>query len=250
MMVIEVKSMNLTKSLVFFGFPGFFIYINFQFVYQFLMKLDVSEFWATFLCLWVPVILVIVLVIFLWKKSGERFNDYFWINILSLPEILLVLGAFVFVQIGELLLGPTRAYFSQMGFFQIPEVFPSLFSPHFEPVIPLETFMGMNTKENYIILVLWAVWLVVNILGEEFLWRGYALPRMEKHFGKYAWILNGLLWNIFIHFFMRYSFLAFLPVSLVVPYLSQKYKSWVPGVIIHGLGNALVYIILIPSVIR
>ena len=51
-------------------------------------------------------------------------------------------------------------------------------------------------------------WLIVNIGCEEILWRGYALPLREKVFGKYAWI----------------------------------------GVIIHGTGNLLMYVLLIPGV--
>lgn len=43
--------------------------------------------------------------------------------------------------------------------------------------------------------------------------------------------------------------MTLLPVTLMVPYLSQKLDSTWPGIIIHGTGNLLVFIILIPAII-
>jgi Type II CAAX prenyl endopeptidase Rce1-like len=38
---------------------------------------------------------------------------------------------------------------------------------------------------------------LLNILGEEFLWRGVVLPRQEVAFGRRAWVVNGILWLLF-----------------------------------------------------
>jgi hypothetical protein len=34
---------------------------------------------------------------------------------------------------------------------------------------------------------------VLNIVGEEFVWRGVVLPRQEVAFGGRAWLVNGVL---------------------------------------------------------
>ncbi len=82
--------------------------------------------------------------------------------------------------------------------------------------------VGRIIPGNYIVLLLWTLWLVLNIGTEEFLWRGYALPRMEHKFGKYAWLINGLCRNIMIHYLMSWAFIALLPISLILPFTASK----------------------------
>ena len=42
------------------------------------------------------------------------------------------------------------------------------------------------------------VFLVFNsILGEEFLFRGVLLPRMEGVFGRWSWVANGVLFGVY-----------------------------------------------------
>jgi membrane protease YdiL (CAAX protease family) len=48
---------------------------------------------------------------------------------------------------------------------------------------------------------------------------------------------------------MRWNFIVLMPISLISPYLVQKYKNTWIGVIIHGTGNLLVFVILIPGII-
>ena len=63
------------------------------------------------------------------------------------------------------------------------------------------TFGGMNMSGRWDIFAMMAVCLIVlNIGGEELWWRGIILPRQELAFGKWAWLVNGLLWDLF-HFF-------------------------------------------------
>jgi hypothetical protein len=46
---------------------------------------------------------------------------------------------------------------------------------------------------RYWILGAWLPFFVLNIVGEEFVWRGVALPRQEVVFGRRAWLVNGIL---------------------------------------------------------
>lgn len=245
-----MKEMKLSKSLLFFGLPGAAIFLGFQFLLPAMLEAGAPMYWTVLINLWTPILLMVAYVLRQWRLSGNAFREFFWIGKLSKRDLLFVVLAFIIVQAGELALAGSREWLASLPGFAAPDYFPEIFSPNFDIVVPLETFMGIELQGNTFALWFWALWLIVNIGGEELLWRGYALPRMELHFGKWAWLVNGLLWNLVFHFFMRWSAIGLLPVSLLVPYLCQKKKSLWPGVIIHGLGNFALYVILIPSVFQ
>ncbi|SNS36361.1 CAAX protease self-immunity [Anaerovirgula multivorans] len=242
--------MDFKKTLLFFGIPGLVIFSMFTWGFNSLIELNLPVHWVTFICLWIPLLILLSIVLMEFKKSDIDFKEFFWINKLNKRQLLIVLGAFLIAQVGELLLSFTTPLLATLQGFRVPDYFPDIFRADLTIEIPLETFLGMNLSGNYYSLFFFAIWLTVNIGCEEILWRGYALPRMEMYFHKWAWLVNGILWNISIHYFMRWSIITLLPVTLIVPYLSQRYKSIWPGVIIHGLGNLLIYVVLIPSVIR
>jgi membrane protease YdiL (CAAX protease family) len=80
--------------------------------------------------------------------------------------------------------------------------------------------------------------LTLNILGEELWWRGYILPRQELQFGKTTWIWHGLMWAFF-HAFKWWTIPALLFVCLVVPFVAQRTKNTVPGILSHFVVNGL-----------
>ena len=89
---------------------------------------------------------------------------------------------------------------------------------------------------------------VLNIFGEEFWYRGWMLPRQEIAFGKYAWIINGLMFN-FQHTFQPWNLLAMLPGSLFLSYAVQRQRKTWMSIIWHGLLNISLLIFIIQGVI-
>lgn len=90
------------------------------------------------------------------------------------------------------------------------------------------------TKGRYWLLLIWFPYWILNILGEELLWRGVMLPRQEITFGKHAWLIHGLGWGLFHIAFGWQLLITLIPIIFILPYIVQKTKnSWV-GVIIHG----------------
>ena len=90
------------------------------------------------------------------------------------------------------------------------------------------------TKGRYWLLLIWFPYWILNILGEELLWRGVMLPRQEIAFGKHAWLIHGLGWGLFHIAFGWQLLITLIPIIFIQPYIVQKTKnSWV-GVIIHG----------------
>jgi membrane protease YdiL (CAAX protease family) len=73
----------------------------------------------------------------------------------------------------------------------------------------------------------------VGVLGEEIIWRGYLLPRMEQTHGRAAWLINGLLWNGLCHLYTLYNLCTDLPFMLLIPFLAQRTQSTWTAVILH-----------------
>ncbi len=97
-------------------------------------------------------------------------------------------------------------------------------------------FMALKplTADRYWLLGLWLPFWVLNIMGEEILWRGVLLPAQEQALGKTAWLLNSCAWAIFHVAFGGVLLLTLLPILVILPYIVQKRQnSWI-GVIIHA----------------
>jgi membrane protease YdiL (CAAX protease family) len=87
---------------------------------------------------------------------------------------------------------------------------------------------------RYWLLLVWLPYWILNILGEEFLWRGVMLPRQEAAFGKKAWLMHSLGWGLFHIAFGWQLMLTLIPLIFILSYTVQKTRnSWV-GVIMHA----------------
>lgn len=104
----------------------------------------------------------------------------------------------------------------------------------FEPIGPA----------RYWILGAWLPFFVLNIVGEEFVWRGVALPRQEGAFGERAWLVNGLLWLLFHAAFPWQVLVTLVPITLILPYIVQRrHNTWI-GVVIHAAFGAMGFLAL------
>lgn len=82
-----------------------------------------------------------------------------------------------------------------------------------------------------------------TFLGEEFLFRGVLLPKMEGVFGKWDWVANGVLFS-FYHFHQPWGILATLLGDLTLAYSGKRFRSnWFP-IIIHS-GQSVFFLFLI-----
>lgn len=97
---------------------------------------------------------------------------------------------------------------------------------------------------RYWILGAWLPFFVLNIVGEEFVWRGFALPRQEVAFGARAWLVNGLLWLLFHAAFPWQVLVTLVPITLLLPYVVQRRRSTWTGVVIHAGFGAMGFLAL------
>jgi len=85
---------------------------------------------------------------------------------------------------------------------------------------------------------------VFNILGEELLFRGVLLPRMQRVFGRGDWVANATLFTLY-HVHMPWL----MPGTLVADtfayvYPSRRFQSTWIGIVVHG-GQTLFFGVLV-----
>jgi len=82
-----------------------------------------------------------------------------------------------------------------------------------------------------------------TFLGEEFIFRGVLLPKMEGVFERWDWVANGVLFS-FYHLHQPWGILATLPADLIFAYSGKRFHSnWFP-IILHS-GQSVFFLVLI-----
>ncbi len=82
-----------------------------------------------------------------------------------------------------------------------------------------------------------------TFLGEEFLFRGLLLPKMNGLFGKGDWIVNGILFGLY-HLHQPWGLPGNILSGWLLAYPAKRYRSnWFP-ILIHS-GQSVYFIILI-----
>jgi len=82
-----------------------------------------------------------------------------------------------------------------------------------------------------------------TFLGEEFIFRGVLLPKMEGVFGKWDWVANGVLFSLY-HLHQPWGILATLPADLIFAFSGKRFRSnWFP-IILHS-GQSVFFLFMI-----
>ena len=93
---------------------------------------------------------------------------------------------------------------------------------------------------------LFLVMFVFNILGEELFFRGVLLPKMEGAFGKWDWVVNGVLMGAY-HWHQPWMIpgaaLVVGPLLFSLP--SRRFRSTWLAIIVHSLQ----YLIILPMIL-
>ena len=170
-----------------------------------------------------PVLLTAAVLLYQ-EQRGARPGSWaarFWLRPLSARDWLWVLGGFAAIAA---LTGGIAAAIGILS--DDTKLHPSFMA--FEPLGP----------GRYWILGAWLPFFALNILGEEFVWRAFMLPRQEVAFGESAWLVNGVLWFLFHAAFPWQVLATLVPITLILPYIVQRRRSTWIGVAIHaGFGG-------------
>ena len=131
-----------------------------------------------------------------------------------------------------LVLIPALLIFTAEGF--IPHPFPPPPGYDFAAFAQSEEFAAFMSG-NWVWYALIVALVVFNtILGEELLFRGVLLPRMQGAFGRFDWVANGFLFAAY-HLHTPWVIPATLLFdTFALSYPSRRYRSALIGIIVHS----------------
>ncbi|HSG41931.1 MAG TPA: CPBP family intramembrane glutamic endopeptidase [Anaerolineales bacterium] len=164
-------------------------------------------------------------------KTGEKFKKLWWWII---PLILLTVAA------EFLLSGPLNDLWVS--------VFPFLAEP---PGFAADALF--ETPEKWIgawnLLALFTVLAVFNtFLGEEFIFRGVLLPKMEGVFGKWDWVANGVIFGVY-HLHQPWGLPGGILVGLIFAFSGKHFRTnWFP-IILHSGQSVFIFVLILGLVL-
>ena len=87
-----------------------------------------------------------------------------------------------------------------------------------------------------------------TVLGEELLFRGFLLPRMNGAFGRGDWVANGLLFTGY-HLHVPWGMAATLLDMFFIAYPTKRYRSAWIGIAVHSAQSVVLAILILTLVI-
>jgi membrane protease YdiL (CAAX protease family) len=85
-------------------------------------------------------------------------------------------------------------------------------------------------------------------LGEEFLFRGVLLPKMEGAFGKYDWLANAVLFGMY-HLHKPWGILTNIVQTIVLTLPARRFRSSLMSIAVHGTEGLLMLITILAIIL-
>jgi membrane protease YdiL (CAAX protease family) len=99
-------------------------------------------------------------------------------------------------------------------------------------------------------LAILTVMFVFNtVLGEELLFRGFLLPRMNGVFGRRDWLANGVLFAVY-HLHVPWVIPAGLLDTFIIAYPSKRYRSALIGIAVHSAQSVVFFVLVLSLVLK
>ena len=95
--------------------------------------------------------------------------------------------------------------------------------------------------------ILAAMFVFNTVLGEELLFRGFLLPRMNGVFGRRDWLANGVLFAAY-HLHVPWVIPSTLLDSFIVAYPAKRYRSALIGIAVHS-AQSVFFLVLVRSLV-
>jgi membrane protease YdiL (CAAX protease family) len=148
--------------------------------------------------------------------------------------VVLVAGMMLSMMMG----GANRALASVPGFIP-PDWWPAASNPTVQVSSAADAFPGLNLQGNFLfVLVYFVIGLIFNIFGEELYYRGFLMPKMRGVFGRWDWVVNGVLFTL-KHVYQRWLYPGILVGGLGYAFTFGMLGSLPLAMIFHWIGNFL-----------
>jgi uncharacterized protein len=115
-------------------------------------------------------------------------------------------------------------------------VFPFLAEPEgysFDAILGSQEILGRLVGAWWFFALVVVQSIFNTILGEEFLFRGVLLPRMEGMFGRWSWVANSVLFG-FYHVHVPWVIPNAVLTGLLYTYPAYRYRSTWMSIIVHS----------------
>ncbi len=235
----SLKPIALWKAVILFAFTSAPIFIGVYCIIPILQRKGFTFLWS-YLITFFPtfVVLFLLALIFYWREGNpldwKSFTERYRLFPIPGKSWLWVISLFLFGVAVMLGLSFTGKWLASYPFFAPAQFFPPEINPLKETMPGL--FFGTNVHGQWgYALAYFAGWFF-NIFGEELLWRGYLLPRQIVNYGKWAWLIHGVLWTLW-HIFWKWNLLNLLPITLSIAFVAQKTKNTSIPILVHGAVN-------------
>jgi uncharacterized protein len=136
--------------------------------------------------------------------------------------------------------------------FGVEELLPTLPEPESRA---LGRFLGSDAGRQFLsgnwvwFAILVALVVFNTVLGEELLFRGLLLPRMQGVFGRWDWAANGVLFAAY-HLHEPWAIPWTLLDAFILAYPSKRYHSALIGIAVHSAQSVVILGIALTLVLR
>ena len=149
----------------------------------------------------------------------------------------LALVVFIIAFALSMLASPLNQWLATVPGFIPPDFWPPASDPRVEISSIADAFPDIGLAGNYLFFVVFFVVVgFFNIVGEELYYRGLLLPKMRGVFGKWDWVVNGILFTL-KHVYQRWLFLGLLPGSLSFAFVAGPLGSLPLAMLFHWFAN-------------
>lgn len=253
---ISLHPMPLWQSLLYFGLPALLFRLSIYNGTPALIALGMSPFYANVVTFTVPAAILFALALGFCKRDGYAGS---WAELKARLRLVRMTGrdwlwAIVALLLTFLSIGAIQQFTALPLIKAIPAIAPPAFFPPWnQPGVAFDvalysSYIGEPLKGNWGVALLVLVMFFFNIFGEELWWRGYILPRQERAQGRWAWLVNGLLWLLWHVAFYPWQIFALLPICLAVPFVAQRRQNTWTAIIIH-LQNGVFQLLVLAMVL-
>jgi len=244
----------LIQQLLLFGVPGVLVFVGTWFLLPHLITAGVPFAAGFALTILGPLLPLFPLALVLHHRDGgamtwPAIRDRFRLQRPRPVDLAWIVLGLAGVMVSEEALKFTSVWLAQIPALSPPAHFPLLFDPTKEVVLPLREFLGIHLAGNWLMLAVLVPSHCLAMAAEEMMWRGYILPRQQVSYGRWAWVVNGLFWAYLVHMLLPWSFIGFLPSMLLAPYLAQRCNNTWVSMGVHGLGNAMLWGLLLHGIL-
>jgi len=165
---------------------------------------------------------------FTWKKIKDRV----WLHTPTDPKTGILSNRAYLWTLPLIVLSQAYYIFGAFGWLDElwVKIFPFLVPP---PYAVIQNLAEPAVGQWWLLGVL-AVLMVFNyLLGEELIFRGILLPKMNGVFGKWDWIANGIVFSTY-HLHRIWGLPSMLFIDWIYPWSAKRFKSYWVAAILHG----------------